>query len=142
MFNTVQIFLTFWQAVSPTVAAAPSSGIKEIFDALGSVLTPFAAIGLLVGIVYFYWHSKNREELTKCFAEASGLAETRGKRISDLEKSEAEKKARIVELEAAIKEHDEFDEKRAKTEFRLRGDIDDLERQLLQCKCGAKEKKR
>lgn len=113
------------------------SGWQQTLETLGSIVTPIAAIGLLVAIAYFFWHSKNREELTKALAEATSLAMTRGERIKDLQAIITEKDSQITVKAASellllkkIEDLELEDEKRAKTEFRLRAEIADLERQL------------
>lgn len=118
------------QELPPLAQAAQKSGLREAVEIIGSIATPVAAIGLLVAIAYFFWHSKNREELTKAVAESTSLAVTRGERIKDLEKTIAERDALLLRKDLEIQEMELDDEKRARVEFRLRGEIADLERRL------------
>ena len=137
-FNlSIFVWLLLQAVPTPTATPVPANTFKEIFETVGSFATPVAAVGLLVALAWFFWHSKNREELTKALAEASSLAETRGKRISDLKEEMAEKDvligkkdAKLVEQEKLIADMELDDERRAKTEFRLRAEITDLEKQL------------
>jgi hypothetical protein len=155
------------QQLPPIVQSTPEpTQAKVIIDAIGSIATPVAAIGLIVAIIYFFWHSKNREELTKALAEASALADTRGKKIQDQKdelsdqklkhtaelaaqelKHTAELAAKELEISSKeleistksalvlakvkiIEEMELEDEARAKTEFRLRAEIMELENKL------------
>ena len=101
------------------------------------ILAIISGFGVLAGIVYFFWHGKNREELTKALAEAASLAETRGKRINDLKDELAEKTLEIERLKAVmIKKEKEMaeweiqDERNRKIEFRLRAEIAEYERRF------------
>lgn len=125
--------LTFllWQAATPSPSPAQNPNqAKLILESLGIILTPVAAIGFLVGLIYFFWHGKNREELTKALAETKQLAETRKETISDLRLEFAELEKELATSQAEVKRLELEDEKRAKTEFRLRAEILELEMKL------------
>ncbi len=114
----------------PPLLVPQKSAFREMLDTVGSIVTPVAAIALVVAIAYFFWHSKNREELTKAEAEAKALANTRGEKIKDLTAELTDVKALNVELNGKLAAAELLDEKRAKTEFRLRAEIAELERKL------------
>jgi hypothetical protein len=99
--------------------------------------SPFLVIGLLVGMAYFFWHSKSRDELTRNNAELKALSETRLETIKDLRQdlSEAETtiakgEGRITTLSGEVLRLERENENKAKIEFRLRAEVADLERAL------------
>jgi hypothetical protein len=101
------------------------------------ILAIISGFGVLLGIVYFFWHGKSREELSKANAELKELCDTRGKRIEDLKTIIADReldieklKAVVIKQEKEIAELEADDERNRKIEFRLRAEIADLERRL------------
>ena len=137
------IWILLWQVTAQAVTPE-KSWLQLTLEYISMIGTPLAVIGVLVALVYFFWHGKNREELTKTVAELKELCDTRAKKISDqkeeiadhlltISKRDAalsEKLREIADLELEILAAEELDEKRAKTEFRLRGQINDLEKRL------------
>lgn len=123
--------LFVFQLELPVLAPTPAPSVTtQVLDTIGRIATPAAVLLLFVNLAYFWWHSKNREELTKAEAEAKSLAATRGEKIKDLESDIAKRDALILLKNTEIAAMELMDEKRAKIEFRLRGEIAQLEKRL------------